>query len=84
MHYDHINVPADGAPITANPNHSLNVPDCPIIPFIEGDGIGIGVTPVMLDVVNAAVEKAYGSERQMLTAASVRSGGCRFTRVKKR
>ena len=65
MHYDHINVPADGAPITANPDHSLNVPDYPIIPYIEGDGIGIDVTPVMLDVVNAAVEKAYGSERQI-------------------
>jgi len=65
MHYDHINVPADGAPITANPDHSLNVPDYPIIPYIEGDGIGIDVTPVMLDVVNAAVGKAYGSERQV-------------------
>ena len=65
MHYDHINVPADGAPITVNPDHSLNVPNFPIIPFIEGDGIGIDVTPVMLDVVNAAVEKAYDSERQI-------------------
>ena len=65
MHYDHINVPADGAPITANPDHSLNVPDFPVIPFIEGDGIGIDVTPVMLDVVNAAVEKAYGDTRQV-------------------
>ncbi len=63
MHYDHINVPADGAPITANPDHSLNVPDFPIIPYIEGDGIGIDVTPVMLDVVNAAVRKAYGDRR---------------------
>ena len=63
MHYDHIQVPSDGAPITANPDHSLNVPDFPIIPFIEGDGIGIDVTPVMLDVVNAAVEKAYGDKR---------------------
>ena len=63
MHYDHINVPADGAPITANPDHSLNVPDFPIIPYIEGDGIGIDVTPVMLDVVNAAVKKAYGNKR---------------------
>ena len=63
MHYDHIQVPADGAPITANPDHTLNVPDFPIIPFIEGDGIGIDVTPVMLDVVNAAVEKAYGDQR---------------------
>ena len=65
MHYDHINVPADGAPITANPDHSLNVPDFPIIPFIEGDGIGIDVTPVMLDVVNAAVEKTYAGKRQI-------------------
>ncbi len=65
MHYDHINVPADGAPIIANPDHSLNVPDFPIIPFIEGDGIGVDVTPVMLDVVNAAVEKAYGNSRQV-------------------
>jgi len=63
MHYDHINVPADGAPITANPDHSLNVPDFPIIPYIEGDGIGVDVTPVMLDVVNAAVEKAYAGKR---------------------
>ncbi|MCH8158462.1 MAG: NADP-dependent isocitrate dehydrogenase, partial [Proteobacteria bacterium] len=63
MHYDHIDVPADGVPITANPDHSLNVPDFPIIPYIVGDGIGIDVTPVMLDVVNAAVKKAYGDER---------------------
>ena len=63
MHYDHIQVPSDGAPITANPDHSLNVPDFPIIPFVEGDGIGVDVTPVMLDVVNAAVEKAYGDKR---------------------
>ena len=63
MHYDHIDVPADGVPITANPDHSLNVPDFPIIPYIVGDGIGIDVTPVMLDVVNAAVMKAYGDKR---------------------
>jgi isocitrate dehydrogenase len=65
MHYDHINVPADGAPITANPDHSLNVPDFPVIPYIEGDGIGIDVTPVMLDVVNAAVGNAYGKKREI-------------------
>ncbi|ANO51316.1 NADP-dependent isocitrate dehydrogenase [Woeseia oceani] len=63
MQYDHIKVPNDGSQITINPDHSLNVPDFPIIPFIEGDGIGIDVTPVMLDVVNAAVERAYGSKR---------------------
>ncbi len=63
MRYDHITVPTDGTAITINPDHSLNVPDFPIIPFIEGDGIGVDVTPVMLDVVNAAVEKAYGKKR---------------------
>ncbi len=65
MQYQHIDVPADGAQITANPDHSLNVPDRPIIPYIEGDGIGIDVTPVMLDVVNAAVEKAYGDSKRI-------------------
>ncbi len=63
MHYDHIAVPADGEAITANPDHTLNVPDFPIIPFIEGDGIGVDVTPPMLAVVNAAVEKSYGDKR---------------------
>ena len=63
MRYDHISVPADGKAITANPDHTLNVPDFPIIPFIEGDGIGIDVTPPMRAVVNAAVEKAYGDKR---------------------
>ena len=65
MHYDFIEVPADGEAITANPDHTLNVPDRPIIPFIEGDGIGIDVTPVMIDVVNAAVEKSYGGARRI-------------------
>ena len=63
MRYDHISVPADGEAITANPDHTLNVSDFPIIPFIEGDGIGIDVTPPMRAVVNAAVEKAYGDKR---------------------
>lgn len=63
MQYDHISVPADGAAITVNRDHSLNVPDFPVIPFIEGDGIGVDVTPVMLDVVNAAVKRAYGDKR---------------------
>jgi len=65
MHYDYIEVPADGEAITANPDHTLNVPDRPVIPYIEGDGIGIDVTPVMLDVVNAAVNKAYGDARKI-------------------
>ena len=65
MHYDNIQVPAEGAVITINPDNSLVVPDKPIIPFIEGDGIGVDVTPVMLDVVNAAVTKAYGEDRKI-------------------
>ena len=65
MQYDHIQVPANGESITANRDHSLNVPDYPIIPFIEGDGIGADVTPVMLDVVNAATALAYGDARQI-------------------
>jgi isocitrate dehydrogenase len=65
MAYQHIKVPADGKKITVNADNSLNVPDHPIIPFIEGDGIGVDITPVMQRVVNAAVEKAYGSSRKI-------------------
>lgn len=65
MHYDHIVVPTNGETITVNNDHSINVPDNPIIPYIEGDGIGIDVTPVMLDVTNAAIERAYGSARNI-------------------
>ena len=65
MHYDKINVPADGEQITVNVDGTINVPDRPIIPFIEGDGIGIDVTPVMLKVVDAAVRKAYGTRRRI-------------------
>ena len=63
MAYQHIKVPADGEKITVNADNSLNIPDNPIIPFIEGDGIGVDITPVMQRVVNAAVEKAYGGSR---------------------
>jgi isocitrate dehydrogenase len=65
MQYDHIKIPADGSTITINRDHSINVPDRPIIPFIEGDGIGVDVSPVMIDVVNAAVRKAYGDKREI-------------------
>jgi isocitrate dehydrogenase len=65
MQYDHITVPADGQAITMNADHSLNIPDFPIIPYIEGDGIGADVTPVTLNVVEAAVEMAYGDDRQI-------------------
>ncbi|HEX7720209.1 MAG TPA: NADP-dependent isocitrate dehydrogenase [Woeseiaceae bacterium] len=64
MQYDHIDVP-DGDVITINGDHSLNVPDRPIIPFVEGDGIGIDVTPVMKSVVDAAVARAYGGKREI-------------------
>ena len=58
-----IKVPAKGQKITVNSDNSLNVPDHPIIPFIEGDGIGVDITPPMIKVVDAAVEKAYGGKR---------------------
>ena len=65
MKYEHIEVPADGEAIVANPDNSLIVPDNPIIPFVEGDGIGVDVTPVMLNVAEAAVEQAYGDQRHL-------------------
>ncbi len=66
MKYDHIVVPAEGERITLNPDFSLNVPNHPIIPFVEGDGIGIDVTPVMKRVVDAAVAKAYAGKRRIV------------------
>lgn len=65
MGYKHIQVPSEGDKITVNEDHSLNVPDNPIIPYIEGDGIGVDISPVMIDVVNAAVEKAYGGNKKI-------------------
>ncbi|MFZ5755636.1 MAG: NADP-dependent isocitrate dehydrogenase [Pseudomonadota bacterium] len=66
MGYQKIKVPADGAKITVNADLSLNVPNHPIIPYIEGDGIGVDITPVMIKVTNAAIEKAYGSKRSIV------------------
>jgi isocitrate dehydrogenase len=63
--YQHIKVPADGQKITVNADYSLNVPDTPVIPYIEGDGTGVDITPVMIKVVDAAVEKAYGGRRKI-------------------
>ena len=60
-----ITVPNFGEKITVNPDNTLNVPDQPIIPFIEGDGIGIDITPPMQKVVDAAVTKAYGGKRKI-------------------
>ena len=65
MGYQHIVVPEDGAKITNNADGSISVPDCPIIPYIEGDGIGVDVTPPMLAVTNAAVAKAYDGKRSI-------------------
>ncbi|WP_295524485.1 NADP-dependent isocitrate dehydrogenase [uncultured Pseudacidovorax sp.] len=63
--YQHIQVPAEGRKITVNADHTLDVPDQVIIPFIEGDGVGRDVTPVMLKVVDAAVAQAYGGARKI-------------------
>jgi len=63
--YEHIKIPTDGAKITVNPDFSLHVPHNPIIPYIEGDGTGLDITPVMLKVVDAAVAKAYGGSRRI-------------------
>jgi isocitrate dehydrogenase len=60
-----IKVPAQGEKITVNADFSLNVPNRPIIPFIEGDGTGVDITPVMLSVLDAAVAKAYGGSRKI-------------------
>jgi isocitrate dehydrogenase len=60
-----ITIPTQGAKITVNADNSLNVPNNPIIPFIEGDGIGVDITPPMQKVVNAAVNKAYGDKRKI-------------------
>jgi isocitrate dehydrogenase len=63
--FQHVTVPAGGQKITVNKDFSLNVADNPIIPFIEGDGTGVDITPVMIKVVNAAVAKAYGGKRKI-------------------
>jgi isocitrate dehydrogenase len=65
MSHQHIKIPAEGQAITANADLSLNVPDNPIIPYIEGDGIGSDISPVMIQVVDEAVKKAYQEERKI-------------------
>src|SRR5512138_3485187 len=66
MPYQHVTVPAGGQKITVNKDYSLNVPDQPVIPYIEGDGTGIDITPVMIKVVDAAVAKAYGGKKKIV------------------
>ncbi len=63
--YQHIQIPQQGQKISVNADMSLNVPDEPIIPYIEGDGTGMDITPVMLKVVDAAVAKAYGGQKKI-------------------
>jgi isocitrate dehydrogenase len=64
--YKHIKVPPEGEIIRVNDDKSLSVPHRPLIPFIEGDGIGVDITPVMRNVVDAAVSKAYGGKRKII------------------
>ena len=63
--YQHVKIPAGGQKITVNKDFSLTVPDNTIVPFIEGDGTGVDITPVMIKVVDAAVAKAYGGKRKI-------------------
>ena len=63
--YQHIRVPTQGQKITVSKDFSLNVPDQPIIPYIEGDGTGVDISPVMKKVVDAAVSVAYGGRRRI-------------------
>jgi isocitrate dehydrogenase len=65
MSYQHIVVPNDGSKISTNSDGSLSVPDRPIIPYIEGDGIGVDVTPPMISVINQAVKKAYKGKKSI-------------------
>ncbi|MET0065022.1 MAG: NADP-dependent isocitrate dehydrogenase [Candidatus Thiodiazotropha sp.] len=65
MAYDKIEIPSEGEKIRVDANGALQVPNNPIIPYIEGDGIGVDITPVMRKVIDAAVEKAYGGDRKI-------------------
>ena len=72
--YQHIRLPAKGTKIRINPDLSMDVPDDPIIPFIEGDGIGVDITPVMKKVVDAAVDRAYKRPPGGLLDGNLRRG----------
>ena len=65
MAYQHIEIPESGEKVTINTDFTLNVPNNPVIPYIEGDGIGMDITPVMISVIDAAIKKAYGGERKI-------------------
>ena len=63
--FKHIEIPSNGSKISFDEKNNLVVPNNPIIPFIQGDGIGLDITPVMQNVVDSAVEKAYGGEKKI-------------------
>ena len=65
MKFEHISEPKNGSKITVDKSGKLNIPDNPIIPFIEGDGIGSDITPAMIQVVDSAVEKSYEGKRKI-------------------
>jgi len=65
MKFEHIVEPKNGSKITIDKSGKLNIPDNPIIPFIEGDGIGSDITPAMIQVVDSAVEKSYNGKRKI-------------------
>ncbi len=65
MSYKHIKVPGFGEKITVDSCGKLTVPNNPIIPFIRGDGIGVDITPVMQEVIDAAVKKVYAGKRKI-------------------
>ncbi len=65
MKFEHIVEPKNGSKITLDKSGKLNIPDNPIIPFIEGDGIGSDITPAMIQVVDSAIEKSYAGKRKI-------------------
>ncbi len=65
MKFEHIVEPKNGSKITVDKSGKLNIPDNPIIPFIEGDGIGSDITPAMIQVVDSAVEKSYNGKKKI-------------------
>ena len=65
MKFEHISEPKNGSKISVDKSGKLNIPDNPIIPFIEGDGIGSDITPAMIQVVDSAVEKSYEGKRKI-------------------
>ena len=65
MKFEHISEPKNGSKITLDKSGTLNIPDNPIIPFIEGDGIGSDITPAMIQVVDSAVKKSYEGKRKI-------------------